>query len=59
MDGHDSLNLTSLSLLYRFANVLHIWTLYVTAEHILTRMVRSSFVETYSVLPVLSFIQSL
>jgi hypothetical protein len=28
MDGHNSLRLTSLSLLYRFANVLHIWTLY-------------------------------
>jgi hypothetical protein len=24
---HNSLSLTSLSLLYRFANVLHIWTL--------------------------------
>jgi hypothetical protein len=28
MDGHNSLSLTSLSLLYRFVNVLYIWTLY-------------------------------
>jgi hypothetical protein len=27
MDGHASLTLISLSLLYRFANVLYIWTL--------------------------------
>jgi hypothetical protein len=27
MDGHDSLNLTSLSLLYRFDNVLYVRTL--------------------------------
>jgi hypothetical protein len=26
MEGHNSLILTSLSLLHRFANVLHIWT---------------------------------
>jgi hypothetical protein len=25
---HNSLSLTSLSVLYRFANVLHIWTLF-------------------------------
>jgi hypothetical protein len=29
MDRHNSLSLTSLSLLYRFANVLHIWTLFI------------------------------
>jgi hypothetical protein len=28
MDGHASLSLTSLSLLYRFVNVLYIWTLF-------------------------------
>jgi hypothetical protein len=28
MDGHTSLNLTSLSLLYRLVNVLYIWTLF-------------------------------
>jgi hypothetical protein len=28
VDGHNSLSLTSMSLLYRFANVLHIWTLF-------------------------------
>jgi hypothetical protein len=28
MDGHSSLGLTSLSLLYRFVNVLHIWNLF-------------------------------
>jgi hypothetical protein len=28
MDGHASLTLTSLSLLYRFVNVLYIWTLF-------------------------------
>jgi hypothetical protein len=28
MDGHNSLILTYLSLLYRFANVLHIWNLF-------------------------------
>jgi hypothetical protein len=26
MDAHDSLTLTSLSLLYRFVNVLYIWS---------------------------------
>jgi hypothetical protein len=26
MDGHNSLNLTSLSLQYRFVNILYIWT---------------------------------
>jgi hypothetical protein len=29
MDRHNSLSLTSLSLLYLFANVLHIWTLFI------------------------------
>jgi hypothetical protein len=28
MDGHDPLTLTSLSLLYRFVNVLYFWTLF-------------------------------
>jgi hypothetical protein len=28
MDGHNSYSLTSLSLQYRFANVLTIWTLF-------------------------------
>jgi hypothetical protein len=28
MDGHISLTLTSLSLLYRLVNVLYIWTLF-------------------------------
>jgi hypothetical protein len=28
MDRHNTLSLTSLTLLYRFANVLHIWTLF-------------------------------
>jgi hypothetical protein len=28
IDGHNSFSLTSLSLLYRFANVLHIWALF-------------------------------
>jgi hypothetical protein len=28
MDGHDSLTLTSLSLEYRFVNVLYMWTLF-------------------------------
>jgi hypothetical protein len=27
MDGHNSFNLTSLSLLYRFVNIRYIWTL--------------------------------
>jgi hypothetical protein len=29
MHRHNSLSFTSLSLLYRFANVLHIWTLFI------------------------------
>jgi hypothetical protein len=37
MVGHNSLNLTSLSLLYSFVNILYIWTLF-NAEHVLTRM---------------------
>jgi hypothetical protein len=28
MDGHNSLSLTYMSLQYRFANVLHIWNLF-------------------------------
>jgi hypothetical protein len=28
MDGHNSLSLTTLSLLYSYANVLHIWILF-------------------------------
>jgi hypothetical protein len=28
MDGHASLSLTSLSLLYRFVNDLYVWTLF-------------------------------
>jgi hypothetical protein len=28
MDGRDSLTLTSLSLLYRFVNILYIWSLF-------------------------------
>jgi hypothetical protein len=28
IDGHASLNLTSLSLVYRFVNVLYIWSLF-------------------------------
>jgi hypothetical protein len=28
MDGHNSFSLTSLSLLYRFVNILYIWTLF-------------------------------
>jgi hypothetical protein len=28
MDGHSPLSLASLSLLYRFVNVLYIWTLF-------------------------------
>jgi hypothetical protein len=34
MDGHESLTLTSLLLLYRFVNVLYICTLF-TDKHIL------------------------
>jgi hypothetical protein len=40
-DDHTSLTLTSLSLLYRFANVLNIWTLFLllyTFCHELTRL---------------------
>jgi hypothetical protein len=42
MDGHDSYTLTSLSLLYRFVNVLYVRNLFFTAEHDLSRMVSRS-----------------
>jgi hypothetical protein len=42
MDGHDSLTLTSLSLLLRYVNVLYMWTLVFTAEHVLSSMVTLS-----------------
>jgi hypothetical protein len=42
MDGHDSLTLTSLSILLRYVNVLYMWTLFFTAEHVLFRMVTPS-----------------
>jgi hypothetical protein len=41
MDGYNSVNITSLLLLYIFVNIIHIWTIF-TAEHVLTRMVTSS-----------------
>jgi hypothetical protein len=28
IDGHDSLNLTPLSLVYRFVNILYIWSIF-------------------------------
>jgi hypothetical protein len=40
--GHPSLTLTSLSLLYRFVNVLYIWTPFLTGEHVLSRLVTPS-----------------
>jgi hypothetical protein len=42
MDSHDSLTLTSLSLLYRFVNVLYIWSQFLllnTICHIWSRLV--------------------
>jgi hypothetical protein len=42
MDGHASLTLTSLSLLYRFVNVLYSWTLFLllnTFYHAWSRLV--------------------
>jgi hypothetical protein len=36
MDCHDSLTLTSLSLLYRFVDVLYIWTLYLQLNTFIT-----------------------
>jgi hypothetical protein len=42
MDGHDSLTLTSLSLLLRYVNVLYMWTLFLllnTFRHVWSRLV--------------------
>jgi hypothetical protein len=42
MDGHDSLTLTSLSLLYRFVNVLYIWSQFLMLNsfyHVWSRLV--------------------
>jgi hypothetical protein len=41
MDLHDSLTLTSLSLLYRFENVLYVRTLFLL-QNVLSRMVSPS-----------------
>jgi hypothetical protein len=60
MDGHNSLNLTSLSLLYRFVNILYIWTLFlllITFWHEWSGLV--TLCNKYSTLPVLTFIPSL
>jgi hypothetical protein len=54
MDGHNSLSLTSLSLLYRFANVHHIWTLFLLLH---TFCKEWSRIETlfYEILYIISF----
>jgi hypothetical protein len=41
MDGHNSLNFKSLSLVCLFVNILYIWTI-ITAEHVLTRMITTN-----------------
>jgi hypothetical protein len=42
VDGHDPLTLTSLSLLYRFVNVLYVRNFVFTAEHFLSHMASRS-----------------
>jgi hypothetical protein len=59
MDGHDSCTLISLSLLYRFANVLYVRTLFLLLTRFVTHaLTKSRFVTNDSIFSVLICIRS-